>query len=237
MLGFLAAEIYRDLMFPHLDAYDLIMWKRTNKLAYKTVEATKLAKEKIYYRVVLRSTGKGIRECIPGMTDTPSEDVPTYQETILSALRKQMFALYKFDIKWNDTAYWFQGDGLAMTYHEPYLFQRTDAYHEEKYYEKLLNLEQSYPEIFRVYKFYFPRGKHVCLFDETHTNNICCEGEMHRGVVTVLRIFLPDNMMMYEKFPDLACPMVKKRLKSIEEEEVNKMPRKLMEWIQTKVHK
>lgn len=197
MFGCIPVDIFIHYIFPHMDAYDLIMWKRTSHAAKRAVEASHLSKEKMYFRIIVCETGEEIRQILKGMTKIPEHNLCSEE----NAIRKRIFQQEGIDLISQKGSFFHYGDGPYSTYHEPYLFYRTDGYFFTSI-EHALQLERRFPYMYSVYCFKFPRGKNICLFDETHETGGCCEGHMHRGCVCVLRIHLPGKMMMYDALPN-----------------------------------
>jgi hypothetical protein len=123
----------------------------------------------------------------------------TCHDYVVKAVAKQVFALYGVDFERELGNLKFPSgmDGACSIYREPYCYVRSDCYwwRDDNFYAKGKLLEKMYPMIFYLQVIKTPDGEPLWMISKETT-------DMHRGFVMILHIFLPNDMMKYDRPPN-----------------------------------
>lgn len=123
----------------------------------------------------------------------------TWENVVKKAIAKQVFALYGVDFGREFSTERFPSaiDGGCIYYSEPYCYIRSDCYHwqDNNFYALGRLLEKVFPMLFYLQVINTAPGTPLWMFSKESI-------DIHRGCVMILHIYLPHDMMKYERPPN-----------------------------------
>lgn len=182
-----------DILWNHIVANlehwgDIKMWMFTCKRMYEAIRKSKLLPPRFS-----RCNTDEELAFVTRTNFTSNYDEP-YYESVEKAISKQVFAVYGLDFVHEVPEFVNPRDGHCVIYSEPYCYIRSDCYHwnDRRFYAYGKLLENLFPMIFYLQVIEIPKLNELWMINKETTN-------IHRGCVMVLHIYLPNEMMKYER--------------------------------------